>query len=69
MFHVEPRRETQRSTLMITIHILPNISRTKCNQAMKRGQLIKHDVRSMFLQKSCKKCGRENSSRHFFKVL
>ena len=28
----------------ITIHILPNISRSKDNQAMKVGQLIKYNM-------------------------
>ena len=33
----EPGQQT------ITIHILPNISRSKGNQTMKFGQLIKHN--------------------------
>ena len=66
MVHTEPRGETQRSTLNITIHILPNISRTKGNQAMKFGQLITHNVRSIFRQKSCRKCRKESSSRRCF---
>ena len=65
MVHTEPRQETQRSTLNITIHILPNISGTKSNQAMKFGPLIIHNVRSIFLQKSCRKCGKETSSSFF----
>ena len=36
----------------ITIHILPNISRSKDNHAIKFGQLIKHSVMNIFLQKS-----------------
>ena len=39
--------------ILPVIHILPNISRSKDNQAMKFGQLIKYSVRSIFLQKSC----------------
>ena len=35
----------------ITIHMLPNISRSKGNQAMEFGQLIKYSVRNIFLQK------------------
>ena len=37
---------------MITIHTLPNISRSKTNQIMKLGQLIEHDMRNIFLEKS-----------------
>ena len=33
---------------LITMHILPNISRTKENQAMKFGQLIDYTVRNIF---------------------
>ena len=36
------------------IHILPNISRSKGNQAMKFGRLTEYNVRNIFLQKSCK---------------
>ena len=32
----------------ITKHILPNILRSKDNQAVKFGQLIKYSVRSIF---------------------
>ena len=35
----------------IAIHILPNISRSKRNQTMKFGQLIKYN-RNIFLEKS-----------------
>ena len=36
---------SQTGQKIITIHKLPNISRTKDNQAMKLGQLIKYDER------------------------
>ena len=36
---------------IITIYILPNISRSKGNQATKFGQLIKYNVRNIFLDK------------------
>ena len=36
---------------IITIHIFLNISRSKGNQAMKFGQLIKYIVRNIFLTK------------------
>ena len=39
----------------IIVHILPNISRSKGNQAMKFGQLIEYNVRNILLQKSCRK--------------
>ena len=35
----------------ITIHIMPNISRGKGNQALTFGQLIEHNKRNIFLQK------------------
>ena len=39
----------------ITIHILPNISRSKGNQRMKLTQLIEYNKINIFLQKLCKK--------------
>ena len=39
----------------IAIHILPNISQSKGNQAMKLGQLIERNKRNIFLQKLCRK--------------
>ena len=39
----------------IIVHILPNISRSKGNQAMKFGQLMEYNVRNIILQKSCRK--------------
>ena len=46
---------TLQTGQLITIHILPDISRSKGNQAMKFGQLIEYNVRNIFLQKSCMK--------------
>ena len=46
----------------ITIHIFLNILRGKGNQTMKSGQLIEYNKRTIFLQKSRKKRGRETSS-------
>ena len=37
----------------ITIHTLPNISKSKGNQTMKFGQLIEYNNRNIFLEKSC----------------
>ena len=55
----------------IAIHILPNISQSKGNQTMKFGQLIEYNKRNIFLQKLCRKWGRETSSRplYFLKKL
>ena len=47
---------------IITIHLLPFISRSKGNQTVIFGQLIGHNVRN----KSYRKRGEENGSRHLF---
>ena len=47
--------------------MLTNISRSKCNQAMKFGQLIKCNMRKNFLEKSNTKCGRDAVPRPFSK--
>ena len=49
-----------------TKHKLPNISESKDNQAMKFDHLTDHNMRNIFLQKSCKKWGREASFRPIF---
>ena len=46
-----------------TIHILPNISRSKGNKTMKFGYVIECSMTNMFLEKSYTKCGRETCSR------
>ena len=38
----------------IPMHILPNISRSKGNQTAFR-QLVEYNLKSIFLEKSCKK--------------
>ena len=48
----------------MTVHILPNISWSKSNQAMKFGQLIYYK-RNIFLQKSSRRWGRQTSSSSF----
>ena len=35
---------------IITIHVLPNISRSKDNEAMKFCQLIEYNMRNSFLE-------------------
>ena len=54
--------------LAITIHILPNISWSKNNQTMKLGQLIEYNQGNIFLQKSCKKWGRETVGYKILKM-
>ena len=49
------------------IQILSNISRSKDNRTVKFGQLIEHNMRNIFLEKSYTKCGEETSPRPFFK--
>ena len=41
------------------MHILPNISRSKDNQAIKFGQLIECNMRNIFLENSYTKSGGE----------
>ena len=54
--------------MIIVIHILPNILRSKGNQTMKCGRLIECN-RNIFLEKSYTKCDEETSSRPFYKKL
>ena len=54
---------------MIVIHVLANISKSKVNQTMKFGQLIEYNMRNIFPEKSCTKCGGETSPRHFSEKL
>ena len=51
----------------IAIHILTNISRSKGNQTIKCDQLIEHNMRNIFLEKSYTKCGGETIPRPFSK--
>ena len=55
--------------LTIIIHILPNISRSKGNQTTTFGQLIGCNMRNIFLEKPCTKCGGETSPRPFSEKL
>ena len=43
----------------IEIHILPNISRSKGNQAIKFGQLIEYNIGNISVEKSYTKCAGE----------
>ena len=49
----------------ITMHILPNMSRSRGNQTMKFGQLIEFNIRNIFLEKPYIKCGGETIPRPF----
>ena len=44
---------------------MPNISKSKGNQTMKFGQLIKYNMRNIFFEKSYTNCGGETSPRPF----
>ena len=48
------------------VHTLFNISQSRGNQTMKFGQLIEHNKRNIFLQKLCRKLGKETSSGTLF---
>ena len=45
---------SQTGQQIITIHILPNISRGKGNQVIALGQVIEYNMRNNFLQKLCR---------------
>ena len=49
----------------IAIQMLINISRSKCNQRMKFGQLIEYNMRNIFLEKSYTQWGGETIPRPF----
>ena len=55
-----------RGNGLFTIHLLPNISRSKDNEILKFGQEIEYNNRNIFLRKSCRKLGRETSFRPLF---
>ena len=62
-------RTSQCGWQTIVIHILPNILRSKGNQAIKFGQLIERNMRHIFFKKSYTKCDGEISPRHFYEKL
>ena len=57
---------SQAGQLIIAIHILPNICRSKSNQTKKFGQLIEYNMINIFLLKSYAKYGGETSPRPFY---
>ena len=54
---------SQPGSETIAIQILPNISRSKGNQAMKFGQLIEYNMSNIFVEKSYTKCAGETILR------
>ena len=55
----QPEKQT------IAVNMLPNISRSKGNQAKKFGQLIDNNMRNIFVEKSYTKCDGESIRKHF----
>ena len=62
-------KTSQPGKQTIPIHILPNISRSKCMRVniMKFGQLIEYNMKNIFLEKSHTKCGGETIPRTLMK--
>ena len=58
---------SQTGKQTVTIHILLNISRSKYNETMKSGQLIKYNMKNVFREKSYTKFDIETIPRTFFK--
>ena len=58
---------SQTRKQVITIQILPNISRSKVNQRTKLCQRIKHTMRNIFLKNPYTNCGGETIPRPFSK--
>ena len=54
---------SQPGKQIITIHILPDISRNQGNQTMQFGQLIEYNMRNIFIEKSFTKYGGETIPR------
>ena len=57
---------SQTGNQTITIHISPNVSRSKGNRATKFGQLREYNVVNIFLQNSRTESGREAKSKPLF---
>ena len=56
---------SQTCSEIIAIQILTYIPKSKGNQAMKFDQLIEHNMRNIFFEKSCTKCGGKTIPRPF----
>ena len=59
---------SQPGKKIIAIHTLPNVC-SKGNEAMEYGQFIEYNIGNIFLQKSCRKWGRETRCFLYFKKL
>ena len=60
---------SETETQTIAIHIMPSVSKSKCNQTMKFVKLIEYNVRNIFVEKQHTKCGGEASTNTFYKKL
>ena len=60
---------SQAEEKIITIQMLPNISRNKRNQTMKRVQLIEYNMRNIAVTKPCIKLGGKTSTQPFSEKL
>ena len=60
---------SQTGKQIITMYVLPNISRGTGNQTMKFSQLIEYNMRNIFLEQSYIKCDQETLPRPFRKKL
>ena len=58
---------SQTKKQIIGIYVLPNMSRSKSNQTLKFGELIEHNRKTFFFEKSCTKCDGETTLRPFLK--
>ena len=56
---------SQPGKQIIAIHILPYISRSKDNQTAKFGQLVEHNMKTIFLEKPYPIYGGETSPKPF----
>ena len=52
---------------IVSKHALPNILRSKDNQAMKFDHLVEYNMRNTFREKSYTKCGIDACPRLFYK--
>ena len=60
---------SQTRKQIIIIHKFPNISRSNGNQTMKFGQLIKYNVRNIFLERLYAKCNIEKQFQDLFSKI
>ena len=52
-------------TMLISMRVLPNISRSKGNQTMTFGQFIEYNMRNIFLEILYIKCEEKTRPRRF----